>query len=256
LVLRRYMTSGRSPSRRGFAFVPFVLLALAGCGKPEVSRGINDPYEAQNRAVHETNKNIDRTILRPLTSLGGGGEPGVVMRSVGNFAGNLSLPKSFVNDVLQANVDDAAHNFTRFLINSTFGIAGLFDPATAWGLAERGSDFGETLHVWGFAEGHYVELPLLGPSTKRDAIGKVVDLFTNPLTYVLPSPERYGIHVAGAVSKVSDRGQYGETIDAILYDSADSYTQMRLLYLENRRFQLNGEQTQELADDYDDYYSQ
>jgi len=242
-------------SRCRLAFLMLVVAGVSACGKAEVARGINDPYEAHNRAVHETNKKIDRTILRPLTGGTGGVVPKPVMQGISNFAGNVSLPQSFVNDVLQANVDDAAHNFTRFLINTTFGIGGLFDPATAWGLAARDSDFGETLHVWGMAEGHYVELPLLGPSTKRDTLGKVVDIFTNPLRYILPTPEKYAVPASSVMARIADRGSYGDTIDSILYDSADSYSQTRLLYLESRRYQLGGEQSEDAYDDYDDFYS-
>lgn len=231
---------------------------LAGCSAPEVARGINDPYESQNRAVHEANKSIDRAILKPLSGGYGNTFPEPVQRGVGNFAGNLALPGSIVNDILQANLDDAVANSVRLLINTTFGIGGVLDPATAWGLPARNSDFGETLYVWGFAEGHYVELPLLGPSTKRDAIGGMVDLFTNPLGYILPSPERYAGPVAGAASKLGDRYRFSGTIDSILYESADSYSQARLLYLESRRFQLGGEATEDAFegyDEYDDFYA-
>lgn len=248
---------GPFPSR---VAVPGMVLAttLTACAAPEVAQGINDPYETQNRAVHEANKTIDRTVLKPLSGGYGNGVPAPVRQGVGNFAGNLSLPGSIVNDILQANIDDAVSNGVRLLINTTFGIGGLFDPATAWGLPARDSDFGETLHVWGFAEGHYVELPLLGPSTKRDAIGSVVDLFTNPLSYMSPSPERYAGPVSSAVSKVGDRYRFGDTIDAILYDSADSYAQARLLYLESRRFELGGGTVGDAFegyDDYDDFYA-
>lgn len=248
---------GPFPSR---VAVPGMVLAttLTACAAPEVAQGINDPYETQNRAVHEANKTIDRTVLKPLSGGYGNGVPAPVRQGVGNFAGNLSLPGSIVNDILQANIDDAVSNGVRLLINTTFGIGGLFDPATAWGLPARDSDFGETLHVWGFAEGHYVELPLLGPSTKRDAIGSVVDLFTNPLSYMSPSPERYAGPVSSAVSKVGDRYRFGDTIDAILYDSADSYAQARLLYVESRRFELGGGTVGDAFegyDDYDDFYA-
>jgi len=108
----------------------------------------------------------------------------------------------------------------------------------------------------GRAEGHYVELPLLGPSTKRDAIGRLVDLFINPVYFLLPKPERYVGTVAGAASKVGDRYRFGSTIDSILYDSADSYAQARLLYLESRRFQLGDMSDDDYIDPYEDPYAQ
>jgi len=234
-------------------------VVLSGCGSPQVAQGINDPYEASNRKIHAFNLAVDKAILRPTANGYGDAIPKPLRQGVTNFAGHLDLPGSFVNDVLQANVEDASVNFLRFLVNSTFGIVGLLDPATEMGLPARTSDFGETLHVWGAGEGPYVELPLMGPSTQRDAAGKVVDLFTNPLNYVLDSPERYALPVAGAVSTLGDRATFGDTIDSILYDSADSYAQARLLYLERRRFQLGGtvaEGAADVYDDYEDFYGQ
>ena len=140
--------------------------------------------------------------------------------------------------MLQGRIDDALHNSTRFLINTTFGIAGFFDPAGDWGLPERSSDFGETLHVWGVAEGDYQELRFLGPSTQRDTAGRFVDFFLNPLSYAIPRPERYYWRLVGVAPRVGDRYRFTETIDSVLYDSADSYAQTRLLYLQNRRFKL------------------
>lgn len=216
------------------------VLFLAACGPAEVSRGISDPFEEQNRATHEFNKKIDRGLLGPASSGYGNAVPKPVKKGIGNVAGNLALPGSVVNDVLQANVDDASANFVRFLINSTIGLAGLFDPATDMGLPARHSDFGETLHVWGFGEGDYVEIPFIGPSTERDMVGKVVDLFTNPLSFVIGKPERMVLPATGALSRIGDRDEYGDLVESILYESADSYAQARLLYLENRRFKLGG----------------
>ena len=142
----------------------------------------------------------------------------------------------------------------RFVFNTIFGIGGLGDPAGELGLYEDETDFGETLHVWGAAEGAYVELPVLGPSTERDAVGKVVDLFLNPLSYVLPKPEKYYATGVKVVSKVGDRGRYSDTIDSVLYDSADSYAQARTIYLQNRRFELGGDDDDAYVDPYDDPY--
>lgn len=214
-------------------------LLVSACAAPEVTQTINDPYEEQNRAVHEFNKQVTRVVLKPLSkATGADGEPGFVLKRVGDFAGNLDTPRMVVNDVLQANPEDAVHNGMRFLINSTFGIAGLFDPATAWGLPERSSDFGETLHVWGAAEGAYVELPLKGPSTSRDTAGMFVDFFLNPLRYAVPTPERYAMPASSIISELTSLAQYGDAVSDVLENSTDSYTQARLLYLQNRRFQL------------------
>ena len=114
----------------------------------------------------------------------------------------------------------------------------------------------ETLYVWGAAEGPYVELPVVGPATRRDAVGRVVDMFTNPLTYSLPSPEKYYSTGAKLASRLGDRGRYSETVDSILYESADSYSQARLIYLQNRRFELGSSVGGDAADPYsDDPYS-
>ncbi len=164
--------------------------------------------------------------------------PDPVRQGISNFSGNFDLPGYIVNDVLQGNIDDAAHNVMRFLMNSTFGFLGLLDPASATGLYARESDFGETLHVWGAREGAYLVLPLVGPTTERDAAGEVVDLFANPLSYILPKPERYAGTVTGVASKVGDRYRFVATINSILYESADSYAQARILYLQNRRYEL------------------
>ncbi len=216
-----------------------LLMLLGACAaQPPVAQGISDPNEARNRAIHAANKRGDERFLRPVAHGYGKALPEPVRRSVGNFAGNLDLPKFVVNDILQGSLDDAAHNSMRFLINTTFGIGGIFDPAGQWGLPERSSDFGETLHVWGVEEGNYQELRFLGPSTERDTAGRVVDFFLNPLSYALPTPERYAMPVSAVASRLGDRYRFTETIDSVLYESADSYAQTRLLYLQNRRFQL------------------
>ncbi len=216
------------------------VLLLAACAAPEVSRSINDPYERQNRAVHAFNKEVDRRVLRPLTGGDREGKSGTnpVLTVVGNVASNLDMPRIIVNDVLQAQPIDAIHNSFRFAVNTVFGFGGLLDPAADMGIYARPADFGQTLHVWGAVEGEYMELPFLGPSTARDTAGTLVDFFLNPLTPLIPAPERYAVSAAKVVSGLTGRAKYGDTVDGVLYDSADSYSQTRLLYLQNRRFQL------------------
>ena len=229
-----------------------LLTALAACGAPEVAGGIYDPFEVQNRKIHAVNRKIDRAVLRPASGAYGTALPEPVRIGVGNFASNLSIPGTVVNDLLQLNLLDALHNTARFLVNTTVGLGGILDPATQGGIEPRDSDFGETLHVWGFGEGAYVELPLLGPSTVRDTFGGVVDLLLDPINTLVPAPERYLAPVVAVASKVGDRYRFRITVDSILYDSADSYAQSRLLYLENRRFRLGIEA--EVEDLYEGLY--
>ncbi len=170
---------------------------------------------------------------------------------VSNFADNVSLPGMVDNGLLQGDIGGSATNTFRFLINTTIGIGGLLDPAGAIGLAEESTDFGETLSVWGVPEGAYLVLPLLGPSTERDAVGTLVDLVFDPLQSVGTVPQLdYGTGAKVADLAIS-RGRFMDTIDSVLYESADSYAQARLVYLQNRRFELGEEPP--VGDDIDPF---
>ena len=222
------------------AVAALALAVLAGCSTPPPGAGFNDPYEATNRQTHAFNRGVDRIVLRPSSRAYGTVVPAPVQRSVGNLASNLDQPGYVLNDLLQGRIEDAGHNTFRFLINTVVGVGGLFDPATSFGLERRASDFGETLHAWGAQEGVYVELPLLGPSTARDAWGRLVDAAVNPVRLATPTEADAAITSVSIASTVGDRYARAGFVDGILYESADSYAQARLLYLQNRRFQLDG----------------
>ncbi len=232
------------------------VFAIAGCTPPDGSGEINDPFEAQNRKAHAGNVSLDRNLVRPVSQGYGKALPQPVRTGVSNFSSNLGLPAAVVNNLLQARLEDALSNSARFLFNSTIGLAGLFDPAGGIGITERSTDFGETLHVWGFNEGAYIEIPVLGPSTERDAVGKVVDFALDPARALFPRDLRTADTVAGAGAVLGDRYQYSDTIDSILYESADSYAQARLLYLQNRRFELGEGEDDDYSDLYEDPYDQ
>ncbi|WP_243697954.1 MlaA family lipoprotein [Rhodovulum bhavnagarense] len=231
------------------------MVALAACTPHDGTNEFNDPYEARNRAVHDFNKDVDRGIVRPLASGYGRAVPGPLREGIGNFAGNLSLPGKMANSLLQLRPGDAVENGVRFLVNTTIGIGGLFDPATRMGAPEVETDFGETLHVWGFPEGAYVELPFLGPSTERDTVGLIVDMALDPLGSALGPDERWigrGTSVGAGLNK---RFTYSGTIDEVLYDSADSYAQLRIGYLQKRRHELGRDAMPDYFDPYDDPYA-
>jgi phospholipid-binding lipoprotein MlaA len=214
------------------------ILGLAACGPGPAPQGINDPFEKENRSTHQLNLALDKNVIRPIARSATKIVPKPVVQGISNFASNLDLPGEVINDVLQLRLGKAAHNTLRFAVNSTIGIGGLFDPATPMGAPEKPTDFGETLAVWGVGEGEYLELPLYGPSTRRDALGKVVDVVIDPVRLFIPKNKLWINSFAQVFAKIGDRGRYSETYDSILYDSADSYAQARLLYLEHRRHDL------------------
>jgi phospholipid-binding lipoprotein MlaA len=229
-----------------------VLLLLAACGPAPVPSGIDDPYEAQNREVHRANQDIDRALFGPAAGAYGGILPAPVKAGISNLSDNLDLPGDVVNNILQLRLGRAAQNTLRFVVNTTVGLGGLLDPATDFGIPARETDFGETLYVWGVPEGAYVELPVLGPSTERDTLGRVVDVALNPLRWVVKTPTEEGLITAtGIAAKLGSRERYADLIDSVL-EGADSYSQTRLLYLQNRRFELTGGLSEE---DYFDPYS-
>lgn len=246
----------RAKGIRGAGLGLGAVLLLGACAQQPAPATFNDPNEAQNREVHAFNKGVDQRALRP-SAMAYGRLPQGVREGVSNFADNLDLPGEALNGLLQGRPHHALENTLRLALNSTVGLGGILDPASALGLPGKPTDFGETLHVWGAPEGTYMELPLLGPSTSRDALGMVVDLALNPVSRIVPEPERYLGTVAGVASTVGDRFTYSETVDSVLYDSADSYAQTRLLYLQNRRFELGqtgGED--DFIDPYEDPYAE
>lgn len=217
-----------------------VAALVAGCSAVPPAQGVHDPNEPRNRAIHAFNKDLDRRVLRPVTGGAGGDSARArpVARGLANLGDTLDEPSNVVNGLLQGRLGTAGSAGLRFAVNVTLGLGGLFDPATALGIARQNTDFGETLHVWGLAEGPYQELPLLGPSTRRDTVGKLADLAANPLNFVLEPRGVLAAYVVMALASVADRGRFGDTVDEILYESADSYAQVRLMYLQNRRFEL------------------
>ncbi|PZQ97880.1 MAG: VacJ lipoprotein [Cereibacter sphaeroides] len=254
-----------NPSRqlsnsRGRSTILAMLVSLSlvvGCAPPPAPQGINDPNEAMNRKFHEFNKGFDTYIVRPSAFGYGGAAPGPIRNGIQNFALNLGTPSDIVNGLLQGRIGNAAQNTLRFAVNTTVGLGGLFDPATILGVTAKPTDFGETLHVWGVGEGRYLDLPLIGPTTSRDVVGIGVDLVFDPMRFALPTAEANASTAIQILAGLGRRYRYTETIDSVLYQSADSYTQLRILYLENRRYELG--QTKEddnFVDPYEDPYAQ
>lgn len=212
----------------------FVLLT-AGCaavpsGKPDP----RDPWERFNRSSFAFNDALDKAVAKPVAKAYKKVTPHIVRTGVSNFISNLGDVTTIVNDVLQGKVKQAGHDSARFLLNSTLGLAGLFDPATAAGLEHNDEDFGQTLGKWGVKSGPYLMLPFLGPSTVRDALGRLPDQYSYPVNYLEDDSTRYIIR---GVSFLDLRAGLLD-LDAQLENSYDRYAFVRNAWLQRREFQV------------------
>lgn len=165
--------------------VLLIAALLGGCAVNSTPLEPYDPYEEQNRKVFGFNQNLDRYVLSPVASAYATVTPGFFRRGVDNFFNNARYPKVILNDLLQGKMGHATKDTGRFLVNTTVGILGLWDPASRIGLPARNEDFGQTLAVWGANSGPYLELPALGPSYTRELSDYPVAAATNVLTYTL-----------------------------------------------------------------------
>lgn len=207
--------------------IGLLALTLAGCA----SQGNKDPLEGLNRGVYRFNKAADEAIIKPVAGAYKAVLPTPVRSGVNNFFSNLGDFVTTVNDLLQFKLDKAMSDGGRFVINSTFGIAGLFDWASKDGIQKRDEDFGQTLAQWGWKDSTYLMLPLLGPSTVRDTGGLVVDSFyIDPLAYTDPAV-RNSLTVVKAVDR---RAQYLPGSDLLDEAALDPYIFMRDAYMQRR----------------------
>jgi phospholipid-binding lipoprotein MlaA len=212
---------------------------LGGCASPPADpAGVNDPYEASNRAIFDFNLSIDRTFLRPTAERYQNYVPEAVRDSLRNALDTLHAPVVVANDLMQAEAGRAGTMTGRFLVNATLGLGGLFDVASRFGLDAHDEDFGQTLAVWGVGDGPYVMLPLLGPSNPRDAAGKAVDLALDPFSYIKFKRHLLWEGTRQYLNIVDNRARSLETFDAIERDSLDFYASARSLYRQNRAYQI------------------
>jgi phospholipid-binding lipoprotein MlaA len=196
-----------------------------------------DPWERYNRRMHRFNNAVDRRVARPLARAYVRAVPAPVRTGVTNFFSNLGQPVSAVNALLQGRPRQAGHSLGRFVLNSTLGIAGVFDPATAAQLENRSEDFGQTLGVWGWRRSRYVELPLFGPRTLRDVVGMAGDAPLSPLRQV--DADRLRVPLQG-LQLVDVRTQLLST-DALREDVEDDYALVRDAWSQRRDYQIQGD---------------
>lgn len=181
--------------------------------------------------MYAFNRAVDEAAIKPAATLYDAIAPGFLSEAITNFFGNLRDIPTALNDLLQGKVPMAAEGVARVAVNSTLGLAGLIDVGAEMGLEKRNEDFGQTMGVWGIGPGPYVVLPLLGPSSGRDALGEVVDILTDPLLTLTRGTTEYA---AVGLRVVDDRAQLLE-LDAILGTAAmDEYQYVRDAYLQRR----------------------
>ncbi len=211
-----------------------VLAGGCATNRAELSDPVNDPWEPYNRKMYRFNDAIDRAVLAPVARGYKKVTPDPVEKGVSNFVSNLTYPVTVINLALQGKMADSGKHLTRFLVNSTFGVLGIFDVAGPSGVPAVQEDFGQTLAVWGYEDSRYFILPLFGPSTVRDTFGRVVDRSVDPISYLSTEEDIYWPRV---LSVIDLRAGLLETTDS-LEDSYDPYLLMRDGYLQNREFRI------------------
>jgi phospholipid-binding lipoprotein MlaA len=206
------------------------LLILSGCAtvkNPDPS----DPWESFNRGTFAVNDAIDGAVLKPVAQGYRAVTPGFLRAGVSNAFSNLGEPVSGVNALLQGKPKDALTTVGRFAVNTVFGIFGLWDVATPMGLEQKDEDFGQTLGVWGAGPGPYVVLPLFGPSSVRDAAGRLVDAPLSPTRYIDKEGVRLGLTVLGVVDTRTNLLEAEKVLDTAALDKysfiRDAYSQRR-----------------------------
>jgi len=228
----------------------FIVLSvtIVGCAKaPEKSNlaatesikiSNSDPLEPVNRVVFSFNNIFDRLVLRPIAVVYRGIVPEFVRNRVTYSLNNLSMPITAVNNVLQGELAKAGVSTSRFLINSTVGLLGFFDPASSMGLESKNEDFGQTLTVWGVPSGPYLVLPFIGPSSPRDFTGFLSTSLLDPMYQVGGGSTSSSLRTYRMTTGAVDfRSQNIEVFDDLQNNSVDHYAAVRSFYSQSRESQ-------------------
>jgi phospholipid-binding lipoprotein MlaA len=228
----------------GFASVVLVLVlaySLAGCASlPEGSkRDPRDHIERFNRSIYKFNTALDHAILRPVARGYVKVTPRPVRNGVANFFSNLGYTKTIGNDIFQGHFLDFGSDIARFVVNTTVGIGGVFDPATRFGLEKHDRDFGQTLGKWGLPTGSYLVLPLLGPSDVRDGFGLLPDRFLSIEGQITDPVIQAGLTVG---DRVDGRAKL-LPFDKILDTAYDPYALVRNVWFQRRDHKVHGDTT-------------
>jgi len=236
---RRPPPPASSPTTGPAAAAPASTAPLAAPPAP------SDPFERVNRATFGFNKRLDRAVLGPVARGYKAVTPAPVRKGVRNVLRNLGKPVVFANDVLQGDIGRAGDTVIRFTTNSTLGVLGVFDVATGLGLPDHHEDFGQTLGKYGAKPGPYLVVPVIGPTTVRDAAGRVVDSAVNPITGARYDAKDVVAPTASALEGVDRRANAEKDLQALEATATDEYATVRSLYLQARENDIkNGAATE------------
>ncbi len=201
----------------------------------------NDPLEPFNRAMYAVHDGIDTVVLRPSAKVYQTVIPQPVRNGVRNALSNLRSPVVAMNDLLQGEPDRLLVTVGRFMINTTFGLGGIFDVARDTGMPGHVEDFGQTLATWGVGEGPFLFIPIIGPSNPRDLTGVGIGFVADPLYWILANNGNVGDNLAWArlgLTVLDTREELLETIDAVNETSLDPYATFRSAYRQSRKQQI------------------
>ncbi len=234
------------------------VLVLTACSTAEGPRdgfAATDPYESFNRSLLRGNIRLDTYVLRPAAQAYDTVTPELFQHLISNGLSHLALVPDFANYVLQADVDGSLNTLGRFTINTVMGAGGFLNPADEFGLRRQPNDFGLTMARYGVGEGPFLVLPIIGPTTLRDAGGFAVDRVFQPTTYLgyVTAADAVGPSIT-VLGFLEARNSNFDVIDSVLYESEDPYVTLRAAYLQRRRSQVAGEDDpgSRLPDIFDD----
>lgn len=215
-----------------------ILSFATGCANTATRTHANDPFETYNRAMFGFNRTVDRAVTKPISYIYFRYMPGPIQEGIGNFFDNLREIQNVSNDLLQFKFSYASRDATRFFINSTVGLFGVFDVAGSLGLEHRKEDFGQTLNRWGYTNSSYFVIPFLGPSTIRDTIGVFVDYYALSAWPWIEGDWRYPMLAIDLID-LRSRMLRNETVLDIL--AVDEYVFIRDAYFQRRQYLFNQE---------------
>lgn len=212
-----------------------------------------DPFEPLNRKLFWVHKKLDKFIVRPIAITYKRVTPRPIRSGLSNALSNLGEPVTFLNDVLQLKPKRAGKTATRFVVNTTVGVGGLFDVASKLKIEHHDEDFGQTLGRYGAKPGPYIFVPVLGPSSVRDGLGRVVDAYSDPLNLndlEVSRDARTGVTVLRGVDA---RASLDPTLQDVEQSATDEYATLRSAYWQNRAAEIaDGETKVEDLPDFDD----